>query len=268
MTKIQQPLNLTYRIMKRTRTPANLSLLCFALCGFLSGTGGQLAAATNTVTSLADNGPGSLRQAIAGAVAGDTINFAVAGTIPLQSQLAINKSLFIAGPGATDLTLSGQGTVRVLAISGGTVLINGLTVADGNATVSGGIDIDGGALVTITNCTLRGNVAYEDGGGGGAIRNWGSTLQVESCTFAENSTVGAGGAIQNVGTTSLRNSTFSGNSASVGGALFNENYQTLSILNCTLYLNSASVLGRRHKRPMRSRQQHYRRQFRGCGAGL
>ena len=36
-------------------------------------------AATITVTNVADSGPGSLRQAIASAATGDTIDFAVNG---------------------------------------------------------------------------------------------------------------------------------------------------------------------------------------------
>ena len=42
----------------------------------------QLRAATNTVTTLADSGPGSLRQTILDSAAGDTIIFAVtSGTL-------------------------------------------------------------------------------------------------------------------------------------------------------------------------------------------
>ena len=55
--------------------------------------------ATLTVTSLADGGPGTLRQRIAAAASGDTINFKVTGTIVLTSgQLTVNKNLNIVGP--------------------------------------------------------------------------------------------------------------------------------------------------------------------------
>ncbi|MGO9649056.1 MAG: hypothetical protein ACLPOO_13485, partial [Terriglobales bacterium] len=56
-------------------------------------------ATTYTVTSLADSGAGSLRDAIANAVSGDTINFSVTGTITLASTLTINTSLTITGAG-------------------------------------------------------------------------------------------------------------------------------------------------------------------------
>jgi hypothetical protein len=41
--------------------------------------------ATNTVTSLADSGAGSLRQAIADSAVGDTIVFGLTGTVTLTS---------------------------------------------------------------------------------------------------------------------------------------------------------------------------------------
>src|SRR3954452_8405809 len=61
---------------------------------------------TITVTNTNDSGPGSLRQALADANDGDTINFAVTGTIGLTSgELVIDKSITIAGPGSDQLTL-------------------------------------------------------------------------------------------------------------------------------------------------------------------
>src|SRR5947207_9959116 len=58
------------------------------------------------VTTTADGGAGSLRAAIAGAVAGETITFAVTGTIALTSgELLINKNLIVSGPGAGSLTV-------------------------------------------------------------------------------------------------------------------------------------------------------------------
>ena len=58
-------------------------------------------AATITVTSTADSGPGTLRQAIIDAASGDTINFSLpaSSTITLTSaEVLINKSLTISNP--------------------------------------------------------------------------------------------------------------------------------------------------------------------------
>src|SRR5258707_10549887 len=90
-----------------------------------------LHAATITVTNTNDSGPGSLRQALANANNGDTINFAVTGTISLFSgELVIGKNVTIVGPGANRLAIDGGqelGSPYTFAVvSGKTVAISGL----------------------------------------------------------------------------------------------------------------------------------------------
>src|SRR5690606_1904587 len=66
---------------------------------------------TLTVTSLEDSGAGSLRQALADAYHGDTIQFAVTGTIEIDSSLLhIERNLLLEGPGPAALSV--QGGVR------------------------------------------------------------------------------------------------------------------------------------------------------------
>src|SRR6185437_15770827 len=77
-------------------------------------------ATTITVTNTNDPGPGSLRQALADANDGDTINFAVTGTIALTSgELLVNRSVTIFGPGAATLAVDGNATSRVFHIGPG-----------------------------------------------------------------------------------------------------------------------------------------------------
>src|SRR5208282_246292 len=102
-----------------------------------------------TVTSLADSGPGSLRQAILNANAGDTINFAVSGTITLTSgELVIDKNLNIAGPGAVNLVINAGGPSRILSVNAGSVNLSGMTFANGLVNSdpfgSGGVGQGGG----------------------------------------------------------------------------------------------------------------------------
>src|SRR5436189_5750103 len=82
-----------------------------------------------TVTNTNDSGPGSLRQALADVNDGDTINFAVTGTIGLTSgEVLVANSITISGPGASNLAIDGNAKSTVFRIaSGETVTISGLT---------------------------------------------------------------------------------------------------------------------------------------------
>jgi hypothetical protein len=120
---------------------------------------------TFTVLNLLDNGPDSLRAAVVAANANpgaDAIDFATTGTIALTSgQLDITDSLTIISPGASALTVSGEGISRVFAIAGNpTVLIGGLTVSSGWTYDSpgGGISMAGGT-VTLDHVNVYGNFA-------------------------------------------------------------------------------------------------------------
>src|SRR5262245_61520926 len=99
---------------------AGYSLLLTVLVFPLSGI-----SATVPVTTTADSGAGSLRQAIATAAGGDTIVFSVTGAITLTNgELLINKSLAILGPGAGLLsversTAAGTPDFRIFNVQAG-----------------------------------------------------------------------------------------------------------------------------------------------------
>src|SRR5947199_10475701 len=77
-------------------------------------------AATITVTNTNDSGAGSLRQAIADAHDGDTVDFGVTGTITLTTgELLVNKNVILNGRGSDHLIVVGNHARRVVYVSGG-----------------------------------------------------------------------------------------------------------------------------------------------------
>ncbi|MBB6564342.1 hypothetical protein HNP48_007069, partial [Acidovorax soli] len=147
------------------------------------------ALATITVTTGADAGAGSLRQAIASATTGDTITFAGGvTTVTLSSgQLVINKNLTIDGDldnnGTPDVVVDANYTSRVISVTAGTVVLDGLSITHGFITGKGGntagdgpglagedalgAGISNAGSLTITNSTVTNNRAAGGGGGGG-----------------------------------------------------------------------------------------------------
>src|SRR5437773_9508863 len=74
------------------------------------------------VVNNGDQGPGSLRDALALAASGDSIRFDPSlnnQSINLASQLAVTDNVDIDGPGVNLLTNSGQVGSRVFMIAGG-----------------------------------------------------------------------------------------------------------------------------------------------------
>ena len=207
-------------------------------------------AATLTVTSLADGGVAScaplsltctLRQAIAAAAHGDTINITATGTIILGgTELVIDKNLTITGPGASSLTISGNLLSRVFLINSGiTANISGLTIQNGRDGYGGGGIFNYGTL-TLTNSTLSSNSAYDYGGG---IYNEYGTLTLTNSTVSDNTSTYGGGIFNKGGMLTLTNSTVSGNSASYyGGGIYNGG-GTVTLTNSTVSGNTANYQG-------------------------
>src|SRR5215468_4805895 len=123
---------------------------------------------TITVTNTNDSGPGSLRDALAIANDGDTIDATgVSGTILLTSgELQINHNVTINGPGAGNLAVNGNAASRVFENFASNVAISGFTITNGavRASEGGGIFLNGGT-VTVNNSTISNNSADCLGGG-------------------------------------------------------------------------------------------------------
>ncbi|HKH19868.1 MAG TPA: choice-of-anchor Q domain-containing protein, partial [Gammaproteobacteria bacterium] len=253
---------------------SNTCRILFATClGALCLIALTTEAATITVTNTNDIGAGSLRQAIADASDGDTIDFdpSLGGqTITLTSgELLVNKSVTINGPGPNNLTVDGNHASRVFRVIGGvTATIGGLSITNGY--VSGSFqNRDGGGIyndhstLTVINCTISGNSASDSLGQGGGICNAGyltgyfgygsATLEVINCTVSDNVADLEGGGIFNNGqsgsaTLTVTGSSVSGNTVTggYGGGIAtdgNGGSSMVEVVNSTLSDNSVRSFG-------------------------
>jgi hypothetical protein len=106
-----------------------------------------------TVTNCDDAGTGSLREAVANAASGDTIDFAGLGcsTIVLTGgALSVTgANLTIQGPGSAALSISGNDASRVFEqpALGATLTLRGLTLTHGRSSGDGGCVHAGGNLI-------------------------------------------------------------------------------------------------------------------------
>jgi hypothetical protein len=209
------------------------------------------------VTNFADSGTGTLRDRIATANPGDTIQIVVHSPIVLSSELVISKNLRIDDFAPPGFKISGNSQTRIFNVVGGSLELHDLTIADGRVagtngpagangeTVYGGaILVANGANLSMDKCVLSNNVAQ--GGQGGLEGQFGS---------AGNGGNGFGGAIASFGTMNLVRSMIVANSAlgglggvaptgspgtggqGWGGAVYSGGVATLS--QSTLYLNNA-----------------------------
>lgn len=219
------------------------------------------AATTITVTSGADAGgtcPGAtctLRQAIATAAFGDTINFAAGlTTITLTSgELLINKRLFINGPGANLLTVRrsaapGTPEFRIFDIDSNGNSISDVSITNGSTGGNGaGIFINPGASLEIDRCSVLGNSVNAGGDGAGVFVSTNGGLTVFFSTISGNTASSpdgsSGGGIFSNGMLNISNSTISGNNTSdAGGGIF-ANSGSVGLSSSTVAGNNASDSG-------------------------
>jgi hypothetical protein len=227
--------------------------ICVAL---LSVIGNPAQATIIPVTNTNDSGPGSLRQALAVANDGDTIDATgISGVIMLSTgELVVHARVMINGPGADVLAIDANAASGVLQVTSfGPVTISDLTIRNGQNSFGGGILNGSGGTVTIINSTVTGNAAPFGGGiynsgtltivdstvngnmagsEGAAVYN-ASTLTITNSTFSSNAARGSGGVCINGGMLLITNSTLSGNSATDGGGGV-YNIGTLHIANTVL----------------------------------
>ncbi|MCU0707282.1 MAG: right-handed parallel beta-helix repeat-containing protein, partial [Pirellula sp.] len=221
---------------------------------YVGGTGNDVvltAIASFVVTTTADSGSGSLREAVQLAnsrTGDDSITFDAAltsggpATIVLSSQILISDTTgitSITGPGSALLAISGNNATRMFQVDATAGLsLTGLALTAGRMNQSGGAILNFGTLA-LTRTTFYGNQSLDDAG---AVANALGNLTISESTFFGNTTSNDGGAIRNSGTLTIVNSTFSGNTAGiVGGALRLDNPATIT--NSIFSGNTAGQFG-------------------------
>jgi predicted outer membrane repeat protein len=232
--------------------------------------------ATVRVTTVADTGAGSLRQALVDVCDGGTIDFdpttfSTPRTVTLSSTLVVTKGLTISGPGAALLALDGNHAVRVIniTVANAQVVIADVTIANGQSGGFFGGGVSNGTNLRLTGCVFAGNSSSGTGGGlytsaptvitdstfsqnsagnGGAIGISRTNVQISSTSFASNAAVSNdGGAIYMSGLSSLPatltilDGAFSSNTAvRHGGALYASSYTTTTVTRSSFLTNTSN----------------------------
>ena len=242
-----------------------LSLLVFA---------SQSVQAAPTVINTADAGVGSLRQAIidaTAAAAATTIDFAIPLSDPGYNITTDRFTITLLTPlpniplapltinNATGrgVTVKGGSSFRVFTlVNSAVVIINNLTISNGNSNgvgnlaKGGGIFMGDSAVLTLNNCIVSDNTAIN--GGGGIWMNNSGTLHIFDSTISNNTTTGENGGgirIFDSGTLNITRSTVSGNHANAtapaggGGGIYNGVSGTVNATNITVNGNTAGNLG-------------------------
>jgi CSLREA domain-containing protein len=228
------------------------------------------------------NGKCTLRAAIQEAnvnTSQDAVNFAlpVPSTIDLTlGELPITSNIYIAGPGARNLTIqrsaTGAADFRIFGINyieahntPLPITIRGLAIKNGKSTGDGGaIYIHYSTKVHFFDVAITNNTAAGSGGGifnagtmnltrslvasntgngiySGGIINIGLATSVIANSTLTNNTGNQGGAVYNSGSLLLVNNTFSHNAALVGGSsIMNGAFGTVSVLNTIIGMDTTS----------------------------
>jgi hypothetical protein len=229
------------------------------------------------ISTLADSGAGSLREALldANAAAGaDTITFTagLTGTIDVLSDLPrLTGGIDLQGPGASVITIDGGWTeaggdssgnalfvLDQLYVADGASTISGVTISGGNAAnnendAGGAIQkYEGDADLTIANVVLTGNYAPNDGGAM-SLYNTSGNVRIVDSTLSNNRAYDDGGALYaweagGVLNLSIERVSMTGNvtesDASHGGALYaNIGTGTLTISDSVISGNYAGDEG-------------------------
>ena len=197
---------------------------------------------------------GTIQGAISAASSGDTI---IVRPDSVHGGPYAENIIF--GPTAKAVTVRSEFGPTVTTIDGGQfagvvvfnkgegpgTVIEGFTITNGNALYGGGIDCLSSSP-TITDCTISGNTASNDGGGG-ILCHGSSSPTITNCTISENTAASNNGGGINCWSSSsptITNCTISGNTADLqGGGIYCGAFSSPTITDCTISGNTAEEGG-------------------------
>ncbi|MBY0514122.1 MAG: right-handed parallel beta-helix repeat-containing protein, partial [Gemmataceae bacterium] len=211
-----------------------------------------------TVTTAADTGAGSLRDAITqsngstgslpNVINFDATFFSTPRSITLGSVLpTFTQPVTLNGTTARNVVISGNNAVQIMRTgTAAGVTLNDVTLANGRGSPGGAVYVASGNALTLNRSTVTGNVSS---GSGGAVYFFsGGTFNATGCTFSNNQGGGSGGGavyFWAAVTSTIADCTFTGNtttSSGGGGAIrLNSFSGTLNVRNSTLTGNTATV---------------------------
>jgi hypothetical protein len=252
MTRIRHPE--TTRVVRRSRgriLSAAVVLAAGLACAttahaatrYVDVDGTNVGDCSNVATPCA-----TISYTISQADSGDTIQIAEG---EYTESLTLNKSLLLQGAGELGTVIQahaqpGMATTRVVTIIGDhQVAIADVTLRHGVATgglpngAGGGLSIDNGVTLTLTDVAFSDNEAVF-GGGVSIVGNSSSTLTRVS--FTGNAALNGGGMYNNAGSPALTDVTFTGNTGFSGGGMYNQNSAPV-VENGTFTGNTAGTDG-------------------------
>jgi hypothetical protein len=149
----------------------------------------------------------------------NTIDFGLTGTITLSlGAIALTNTTTNLNIDGNGITVSGGGVSGVFTVASGvTVAISNLTITGGVAANNGG-GIDNSGALTLTDVTVSGNAATL---GGGIANEAAATLLVTDSILTGNTAIKSGGGLENMGIATLLHDTISLNTAASGAGIAN-----------------------------------------------
>ena len=195
------------------------------------------------VTSLANSGPGTLRELVTSACSTDTILFDPmlnGDTILLSgSKIIIDRDLTIIGNGADSTIIDGEKKVAIFEVSAGTqVVLTNLTLQRAKAKNFDAGAIDNHGVLKIEDSKVTTNVSANIHSTGGIINRSGAICEVNNSYITYNIGDYAGGITNELGgTLVLQNSEISKNTGDRGGGIRSSG--SLQIQSCILDSNEA-----------------------------